>query len=161
MSQSVGRKWGWKLAEKRNLFPSAAKALGNQTRPQEPATTARAVAAPVVQPPDEPFIEVAPADAPLPRFAVVSRQGRFWSYPYAAVGLIECPSQERVLIHCTCGTVKTIEIHGRGLRSIAESLTAGRLQTIFETDNAKFAREATVVTEVVITSNTGSALMPC
>lgn len=98
--------------------------------------------------PDFPFVECDIGNAPLSRFAVKTRKGEYWSYPYSHVGLIECPSQDRIVIHCNCGLVKTIEIKGRGLRKIAEYLTEARLQIIYETDNPKFVKEETVVVSV-------------
>lgn len=136
------------MAEKRNLFPSTSEALGKQRHSTAPELAASLSS--FLSPPSQPFIEVAAECAPLARFAVITRDGRFWSYPYSHLGLIECHSQDSVLIHCTCGTVSSIEIRGRGLRRIAECLTTGRLHSVYETEHQEFAHQQTVVTAVSI-----------
>ena len=133
------------MANARDVFSVAAAsvALGTAKPP-----------APVARQPEangyEAFTTVDVGSAPLARFIVNCRDGRVWSYPYSFVGLIDCPSGERLVLNCICGTIKTIEFKGRGLRELATYLAAGRVQTITETASAAFTKEPTVVAQVLI-----------
>jgi hypothetical protein len=98
----------------------------------------------------QPFVEAA-ASAPLPvRFAVISRTGEYWSYPYAYVGLVECPTPELITIHCCDEAVSSIEITGRGLDAVATALYNQRLLAVTESDHADFRQDGVVVAKVLI-----------
>ena len=81
---------------------------------------------------------------------MISRTGEYWSYPYAYVGLVECPSPEAISIHCNSGEVASIEIRGRGLDAIAVALSSQRLLAVTESDHADFRGQGTVVAALTI-----------
>lgn len=133
------------MANPRDVFAAAAAAAKLGTV-KPPATVG---SDPLVTG-DEPFTVVDVGSAPLARFTVACRDGRVWSYPYAYVGLIDCPSGEQLVLHCTCGSTKTIEFRGRGLRQLADYMAVGRVQRVIETTQAAFSKEPTVVSAVVM-----------
>lgn len=97
-----------------------------------------------------PFVEAQSSSLGPSRFAVITRTGEYWSYPYSYVGLIECPSPESLTIHCCDGKVASIEISGRGLDAVAVSLCRQRLIAITESDHVDFRQGGVVVSRVQI-----------
>lgn len=95
--------------------------------------------------------EVAEEGSPQPdRFVLVSRTGVYRSYPYSLVGLIECPTPDRLVLNCTGGGVEKITITGRGLDKLAGLFSARRLVRLSESDHDAFAMEGVVVMSVVV-----------
>ncbi len=130
------------MSEKRNLFPVSV-ALGAQKGFGQPPAVKVATPAPV----DTGF-----GDMPAPRFALVARDGRCWSYPYSYVSLIEYPSPDQIVIQCNCRAVKSIVIRGRGLEEIVGQLTLHRGVTIAESSHPAFSPTPTTVTEITVTA---------
>lgn len=88
---------------------------------------------------------------PLPsRFTLIARNGVYWSYPYACVGLIECLTSGHVIIHCTSPEVQSIELRGRGLDEVATQLAAQRLVVLRETDHPEFETGNTTIREIMV-----------
>lgn len=108
---------------------------------------------PVPPPPPPPTIVRVVNEAPPPtpqRFTLNSRNGRFWSYPYSYVGLIEMPSPELLIIHCNSREIEAIEITGRALDQIAKKLVVQGLTTITESDNVTFERAGACVKTITV-----------
>lgn len=120
------------MNQKRNLF-SLASALGKTGIPSEAASP-------------EPETE----KAFTPRLALIMRSGRYVSYPYACIGLIEQPSTSLVVLHCSCNLVESIQIRGQNLRSLAEELTAQSIPEIKETAHPTAEQAGCAVWEIVI-----------
>ena len=121
-----------------------AMALGQTVAPSPPAASAPVAAAGQAS-------TVAAEAAPLPsRFTLIQRTGVYWSYPYACVGLIECPTSGHVVIHCTSPEVQSIELRGHGLDEVATQIAAQRLAVLRETDHPEFETGNVTIREIMV-----------
>lgn len=138
------------MADKRNPFAAPiAGRLGQTTVAAVKPPFTGAVSAALVDA-AEPYRESALGALPVVRFEMQTRRGFLCSFPYSHVGLIECPSPESILMHCTGGGVASIAITGRGLDQIARLLTAQRLLSIVESDQTTIPTTQVAIREIAI-----------
>jgi hypothetical protein len=99
---------------------------------------------------DLPYTEAPPTEASPARFALITRKGEYSSYPYAYVGLIECPTPTALTIKCNCSEVSCIEVRGRGLDQVAIVLSSQRLIALTESEHPDYLGSGTVVRSIEI-----------
>lgn len=123
-----------------------------QPRPMSPSLGSKPAppASPTAMVADLPYTEAPPNEAPPARFALITRKGEYSSYPYAYVGLIECPTPAALSIKCNCSEVSCIEVRGRGLDQIAVALCSQRVMAISETENPEYQDCCVIVSSVEI-----------
>ncbi|WP_146180247.1 hypothetical protein [Opitutus sp. ER46] len=124
-----------------NLFDSATM-LGKGKTPLKPKRR-KSSATPVTSMSDE-------GDPRPSRFELLARDGHYWSFPYAYVGLIDVPSPAQITIHCNSSDVKAIEVRGRELGKVAIELTQQRLVMLRESEHIEFIRGEPVVTSIEV-----------
>lgn len=112
---------------------------------EEPVSTLKlvdSVEATPEEPDDEPkYKEIRASSPPLLRLALRTRVGGYWNFPYHYMGLIECNTPSRIVIHCNSGEISAIEIEGAGLDGILAPLGEHRLVEVRETDNLLFSTD--------------------
>ncbi len=91
-----------------------------------------------------------PGSTPLHRIGFRWRTGAYWSYPYAYIGLIECPAANSLIIRCDSSEFDHIEIKGVGLDRLLVPLTEHRIVSLREVDNLRFASEGFTVLSIEV-----------
>ena len=149
------------MTAKERILAAARGAASTPAAVPQPAVPAPPIAPPIPEKPVAatastpfaialPYIE-AGQGAPLPvRFALLSRAGAYWSYPYGYVGLVECPTPELLVIHCESTEVQSIEVRGRRLDDVANLLTSQRLVLLRESDHPAYPADTPIVGDIVI-----------
>lgn len=86
------------------------------------------------------------------RLRMMNRNGHWFSYPYAYMGLIKCVSPNSVTIYCHCGDIDHIKIRGRGLIEIARLLDIQRLSLIRESSRPEFDPGSVIIESIELKS---------
>ena len=97
-----------------------------------------------------PYGEVGADGVIAARLTLINRQGAHWSYPYGYTGLVEMPTPEILIIHGNCGTVETIQIHGRGLAPLLSLFSLQRLTEVRESEHPDYDSSSTVIKSITI-----------
>lgn len=86
------------------------------------------------------------------RLRMMNRNGHWFSYPYAYMGLIKSVSPNSVIIYCHCGDIDSIKIRGRGLMEITRLLDIQRLSIIRESTRPEFDSGSVIIESIELKS---------
>ena len=79
-------------------------------------------------------------------FWLCFKSGRKISYPYRYLGPVEIDEhEERVVIHCTCDSIRFINIDGERLSLLVRGLDARSIDTVRETPRPEFVRPGELI----------------